>query len=616
MRGVIIATLLFAVSASLVKAEFNSKVEYYHTKCILENNSLSVRTHVRIIVLNKQGEGVTDISIPYQKGQKVTSINGKILTPSGHVIRELYNSQISESSLISEVSLFEDHYVKRFQLKHNQYPYVIEYGYTIKYFDYIFLANWSPALYFSIPTKHAELQVQVPKGFGLNIHARPSMIFERSSQRYIDQYVWKGSYKKPLKKESYSPPLETLIPRVIIIPERFHYGIPGKAFSWSTYGNWQHQLNEGLQDLSTIDKQHILHLVENTEDKRDKIRLLYGFLQENTRYINVSIDVGGLKPKPASYVVQNKYGDCKALTNYMKALLDAAEIPSYYAKIYAGENPIPVKRNLPGQQFNHVILAVPMENDTIWLENTSSINPFAYVGTFIQNRQALLVNGVASRLIKTPSLSSEDVRAIRKVEFEITNNTDLQVKLMAVHRGPQFEEYNYIRNQLSKSDMELAIRKHAVPFKNFELHEWDLVQKNPDRPEIKFQANLTPKHYIKRYGSVMVIPVLKSSIPTFVSPEYRRLPVKINYPIQSTDTLIYRFASNVSVKKTPKDTTINTHFGHYKIFTKQKTGEIVLIKQFLLKAGFYPLDQYHEFHTFTKGAEAIENEITIDLKIN
>ena len=134
-------------------------------------------------------------------------------------------------------------------------------------------------------------------------------------------------------------------------------------------------------------------------------------MQDNTRYVNVTLGIGGMKPYPAEYVSNNKYGDCKALTNYMKALLQCAGIESYYSTIYAGGTaPGSDPLKCPGQQFNHVILAVPLENDTLWLENTSNTNPFAYPGTFTQNRQALLVDGSKSRLVRTPSLNETDVQ--------------------------------------------------------------------------------------------------------------------------------------------------------------------------------------------------------------
>ncbi len=53
-------------------------------------------------------------------------------------------------------------------------------------------------------------------------------------------------------------------------------------------------------------------------------------MQDKTRYISVQIGIGGWKPMLADDVNKLGYGDCKGLTNYTKALLEAVDVPSYY----------------------------------------------------------------------------------------------------------------------------------------------------------------------------------------------------------------------------------------------------------------------------------------------
>ena len=68
-----------------------------------------------------------------------------------------------------------------------------------------------------------------------------------------------------------------------------------------------------------------------------------------------------INPFPATFVDEKKYGDCKALSNYMRALLKAVDIPSYYALIRAGENEEPADFDFPHNNFNHAILCVPFK---------------------------------------------------------------------------------------------------------------------------------------------------------------------------------------------------------------------------------------------------------------
>lgn len=137
-----------------------------------------------------------------------------------------------------------------------------------------------------------------------------------------------------------------------------------------------------------------------------------------------------MKPYPASYVSANKYGDCKALSNYMKSLLEVVGIPSYLTVIEGNLCPGNIFRNFPSQQFNHVILTVPLSKDTLYLENTSNIHPFGCTGTFIQNREALLINDKNSRLIHIPAMTDEQVANNRtfNIHFNKSGNAEVELK--------------------------------------------------------------------------------------------------------------------------------------------------------------------------------------------
>ena len=69
-------------------------------------------------------------------------------------------------------------------------------------------------------------------------------------------------------------------------------------------------------------------MVKNATTDREKAAILYNYMQNNMRYVSIQLGIGGLRPFPASFVDDKKYGDCKALSNYLKSALDAVGVKS------------------------------------------------------------------------------------------------------------------------------------------------------------------------------------------------------------------------------------------------------------------------------------------------
>jgi hypothetical protein len=53
------------------------------------------------------------------------------------------------------------------------------------------------------------------------------------------------------------------------------------------------------------------------------------------------------------------YGDCKGLTNYTKALLEAVDVPSYNTILYGDSYKKDIESDFVSMQGNHMILAIP-----------------------------------------------------------------------------------------------------------------------------------------------------------------------------------------------------------------------------------------------------------------
>lgn len=608
--------LLFSIilfSKTLHSQPFNAEVVGYSTLCQVNNDKLTQTDTVTLQINNRAGEKYTNISIPYSKKDKLSNLEAWIEDMKGNKIRELKKGDITDKSAISDISFYEDNYIKSFQLKHNIYPYRITYTYQLTPKNYIMVCYWTPVIDEDIPTKKAKLSVILPKGYRFSKSVNTITDFTCDSTEASVRMVWKTSYEKILEPEIYSQP-ESFLPRVMIMPLEFDYGISGSSKDWVSYGNWQYNLLEDLNILPDNEKATITKLTSGIKDKKEIVKVLYHYLQDNCRYINVSIGTGGLKPYPATYVAMNKYGDCKALTNYMKAMLAYMNIESFYTKINSSDLPRPVIKALPGPQFNHVILAVPLDQDTLFLENTVNTNPFGYMGTFTQNREALLVSKDNSKLIRIPALKASDCYNSYKMDVDLSSMESAKAIVHGYFKGHNFEIFNQVNDEMNKEEKDHIFRNY-LPFNNYEVEDCKLVRQHRDSARIELVAQLNFAQILKSLGKEYYFSVFPFSIPAFTIPEKRHFPVTMPYPILKSDTLIYRLPAGYELKTQVDTISVKTCYGNYSRKLSKINGSIHIVKQVELYPGCYTKEQYPAFYAFIKDITKKE-QLTLVLKPN
>lgn len=576
-----------------------SQVLKNETKITIDVNSKKIiEKTVRIQVNDKQVNWLSHVEIRHNPQQVLSFNYARIIDPKGNTLRKLKKKDLSTRNDLSYQAFYQDDLITEFDLYWNEYPYQIEYSYTITVEQYLYIASWTPLLFTNVPTIESSLEINAPSNYKIQISQSGDLFYKESKIDDRKFYYWQSTSVKKIKDEIYSPSIRELIPMVLVVPSKFKYGVNGSLDSWSSFGCWLNNLNEGMDQLPLNEKIIIDRLIEGIDDKREIIKKIYYYLQDHTKYINVAIDVGGLKSYPASYVCRNKYGDCKALTTYMKSMLKSVGIESHYTIINAGKNNAKIEHNFPSQQFNHVILAIPIENDTIWLENTSNSSPYNYLGTFTQNRFALAINKEKSKLVQTPKLQPSDVLVQREYIFTDNEKKVWLSDITLTLRGSSFEKFRYSITNESESDQEIEIINH-VDIDGLDIDNWNTLDYQRDNHNIKIHVNANCPSPIREIGNWEVINPLKIIIPNFEEPSNRHFPVRINYPINMSDKIVYQI-ENIDDKeiKIPEEINIKTIYGHYSTKYIIQNNSILVHEKFILLDNDISVDKYPDFYSF------------------
>ncbi|MFB6317133.1 DUF3857 domain-containing protein [Saccharicrinis sp. FJH54] len=600
----ILLTVCLLLSIELTASESNAVLLNYSTKVEVKGSRKKVTNHIKIMIMNRSGDDYSVIGIPYSETNRA-SINYAYLKDSnGNVLKKFSNKDFYVQSDISDFSFFEDDYLKLCPIKHNNYPYIIEYEYETDSKSYVYLEWWSPVMDDEVATLSASLDVYIPADFPVHYkaqHVSDSLFESDGKQKHLR---WEASYL-PVSYEYFTPHQFSIFPSVRIVPDAFHFVEDGKSTSWEAYGEWQSSLLDGLNKLTYEEQMKIKRLTDKCSSDEEKIRVLYADMQKTKRYVNISLATGGLLPNSASYVCENGYGDCKALTNYFKSALEFAGIKSFYTKVYAGSKVRPVDLNFVAQQFNHIILFIPMQHDTVWLDCTSK-GPYNYLGSFTQNRWAFVVDGENSRFVKTPALKPEDVLESRTGTVDISSTT-VKADFTSKLKGRMFEMFDNMTTNLTDKDVEELIFDNLAD-EGFMLEDYKLESPDKEKKEVVVKYKSTSNKAVIKSNNELLVRQFKIYVPEMETPDKRKYDLQIDYPYYKIDSVYYTIPNGYRLGMENKDFQIKSPFGEFLYRFIPSGDQVLVIRNYRLNAGNYPVENYPEFYAFMDSIQQFEKK--------
>ncbi|MFL5772956.1 MAG: DUF3857 domain-containing transglutaminase family protein, partial [Flavisolibacter sp.] len=400
-----------------------------------------------LTILNEYGDKYASMVVGYDKLRKITAFEGALYDAWGNVLKRTKNKDITDYSNIDDGTLFADSRMKAFDFNYHTYPYTVEFVVEVKLNTIYSLPGWMPSAYSGLSVEQSEFNVEAPQDYNIryktvNFSTAPEIIMQKN-RRILS---WKLKNLPVVERPFAAPFLSELVPMVLVAPSEFKMeGYKGDATNWKDFGRFPLELNKDRDKLPDEIVQKVKQLTAGVNDEKEKVRILYGFLQKNTRYISVQLGIGGLQPFEASYVAQKGYGDCKALSNYMYSLLKAAGIKSCYTIVNGGYDPEDrrIVDDFPSNQFNHVILMVPFQKDTMWLECTSQTDAPGYMGSFTGNRKALAITDDGGQVVNTPTYGIRENRQIRNITGTIDASGSLDMKVSTTYTGMRQDVLQY-----------------------------------------------------------------------------------------------------------------------------------------------------------------------------
>jgi len=552
-----------------------------------------------ITVLNEKGEDGLVFGASFDQFRKIEDIEINVYDEFGRFIRRYKRKDLEKTSGDDGFSLVVGYKIIYGYIRAEKFPITVEYNYAITYEGFLGYDDFHPqtanqSIQQSVYTITTEKTNNV-RYKNYRCQVKPKVKEEGN----LIIHTWSVANVQPYIKESGSASGD--IPHVQIAPTFFEMdNYYGDMSSWDGYAKWQISLNNQTNKLPDEKVAYYRELVKNAGSEREKVQILYKHLQENYRYVSIQLGIGGWKPFTADFVEKKKYGDCKALSNFMYAMLSAVNIRSHYAIINAGSDEMPVDKDFPQHSFNHVILCVPQPKDTIWLECTERNQPFGVLGSFTENRNAFLVTESGGVMVPTPRSKAEQNLLSFYSFIELAEDGSGKASIDIKHKG---EFTRRFKNNVTDMDEEhkKSYLINTMGFKQPDVLQVTQKGTNADHSflHLDMQFEKLPDFTAgsKHFMNARIYKFWNKALP---KNENRQTDYYLDFPLIQSDTTIYQLPEGFAPENLPKAASLKFNGGQFKsdyIFDNAKR-QITTSCSIQLNSHVIPVKDFHEAAKF------------------
>ncbi len=562
-------------------------------------DQLLLTNYMVVTILDKEGVAAGGMSVESDKIIQLLDYQGVLYDSTGAVIRKTTKDEWVSVPSSPESYAYSEMVEKRHYFNPVTFPYTVAYTVTQKIHSAFYLPDFATLSKSGVSLEQASYTLDCPVDWPFTSYlwqvAAPTVKEDAGRKTY----AWLITGLKPMYKQSGALAVSDRAPHLILSPGQFEMGgVTGDMTSWKAYGTFYALLNKGRDVLPAPKAAEVKQIAAGCKDTLEMITRLYQNLQRNNRYVNVMLGIGGFQTHDAAYVAEKNFGDCKALTNYMKAMLGSIGIPSYYVLAYAGEDGnLETMADFSNSSFNHVLLGIPRFKDTLYLECTSPLDPVGYVSLFTQNRNVLWVSEAGGALRRTPAHQAANNTAASYCLLDLTSGVPNEAVCRSQLKGFFAEPWLGMNMKTNQNDLVAlwnplheSLRGNKLSFTN-----------GSDKiPSVAIEAAINPSTLAQVTAKrIMVSATGLSSYPGLL-PETDKPLLDLNFTRTYTmsDTLDLVIPDGYTLEYLPTDIKHTAPVGQYSLGFIKNDNHLLMVRNYTRYQGQFKAPVYKEWSDF------------------
>lgn len=580
----------------------NAVVRSYDVEVNIEasGKDVLVSEYLVITVLNEKGLDYGELSCYESYYSSLQKVTAEVYSGNGDFLKKIKKSDFSSGTLYQGTGYYDDTKIYTYLPRGFTFPFTIVYKTSTKQTQSFYMEHFQPKIGTDCSVEQASLSISVSDTLGLQYkhfgydEQYPGIRSGEGERTYI----WRSSAILAHKVE----PLEYIQyfdGTVLFSTQKFMVGkYSGSMNSWEDLSRFVYRLNDSMDSLPVSIKSKVSAMTRLLTNDVSKIDTLYRFMQKNTRYVAIEFGINGWKTMPVEYTAENKFGDCKALSYYMKALLKEAGVHSNTVLVSAGtENEDVIFKDFASPMFNHVILQVPLPDDTVWLECTSGELPAGFLSDFTQNRDVLVLLDSGGKIVHTPKYDTAYNKILRKATANCLDNGKMMIEVSIDYFGTPASEMFHHTQQKSKQELDLYVSS------KFGLKSYSVENFSHNRGKCYRNMLMSEKAKITAFGMFsetseytwIDYDMLPLKVPEYIITTQRRSPFHISNTIKVADSFVIHIPKGKTITSLPEPMYSNHTFGSYSRKMVLMDNDLIIERVFITNQGVFEPELFSEY---------------------
>ena len=501
--------------------------------------------------------------------------------------------------------LAEDGFVIGYQ-PNATYPFTVTYEYTMTYKKGIAsFPTFLPVNEEKVKLEKGSYTLQVPSGTAVKtVYSKAGEL--RKEEGKADTYCWEVPVFEGFTDEMLMPSWREIVPYVFACPADFTYaGVTGSQGTWEDVGAWVYGLKQGTNDLPEAFQGQLKEMTASAGSDLEKIRILYDYLREHTRYVSIQLGIGGYKPFPASQVQKSGFGDCKGLSNLMQSMLEAVGIPSYTTLVNTNRADF-----FPGYsgigQMNHVMLCVPLpeKKDTLWLECTNPAVPLGYRHEDVAGHQVVITTPDGGIPTRVASYDDALSRTIFEVDVELAADGSAKATAKRSLYLDDTESWMNIRDwkpdtRRSRLTSGLSVQPQDVTLVGVRDNFRDYA--GPDFcPWMQVDYTFDTRQYANSGKDRLFVPVNPHPKGITLPRGKRQNDLVCKRGFMLRDCIRIHLPEGYTLENVPAPVSLDAEWGTFTATYEAEGNTVRIVQEFTQKRFREPADRFEDFRTYIR----------------